>query len=122
MAWAHLVSMRRLMRLLSSLLWFVSRRMPARTQAIKAQRQSPVHPVPKVNTLRYRIRFSTHGHERIIHASDEREAALKAEAILRNFYGQLLPVNYRIEAPVGADATRLAKYLDDVTRELEMSV
>ena len=115
--------MRRLMRILSGLLWFSTRRrVHTRTHNIEPQEQHPADLVPRLSSLRYRIRFSTQDHEWIIHASDEREAALKAENVLRQLHEQLLPVHYRMEAPVGAEATRLARYLDDVTREVEMSV
>jgi hypothetical protein len=68
----------------------------------------------------YRIYISTTGHERMIHASSEREAALKAEAALRQFHVQGLAARVRIKMLSAAHGQRLAAYLKDVTRELQM--
>ena len=70
----------------------------------------------------YRIYISTTGHERMIHASTEREAALKAEVALRQFHAQGLHARVRIETLSSAHGERLAAYLKDVTRELNIRV
>ena len=70
----------------------------------------------------YRLYISTTGHDRMTHASFEREAALKAEAALRQFHAQGLPARVRIETLSAAHGERLAAYLKDVTRELEIRV
>src|ERR1700712_2691850 len=98
-----------------------SRRGPATKNRVGPQ-DAQADPLMGLGTFRYRLRFTAKGHERIIHASDEREAATKAEAILRQFHERQLPIRYRIEFPVGAGARRLAQYLDDVERELETRV
>ena len=70
----------------------------------------------------YRIYISTTGHERMIHASSEQEAALKAEVALRQFHAQGLPARVRIETLSSAHGERLAAYLKDVTRELNIRI
>ena len=110
------------MHLIKRLLRFgTSRQVPTTTHHVGPQ-DAQADPVMGLGTFRYRLRFTAKGHERIVHASDEREAATKAEAILRQFHKRQIPTRYRIEFPVGAEAKRLAQYLDDVERELEMRV
>ena len=113
------------MRWLVNLLKGVCRFTVLRWMSAKVRNDAPQH-VRQTDLAmgsgspQYRIYISTTGHERMIHASSEREAALKAEAALRQFHAQGLAARVRIKMLSAAHGQRLAAYLKDVTRELQM--
>ncbi|WP_336491261.1 hypothetical protein [Methylobacterium nigriterrae] len=56
---------------------------------------------------------------RILNASSEREAALMAEATLRQIHEVGEPIGFSVEAPDPDAVDRIADYLDGVIAELD---
>jgi hypothetical protein len=65
-----------------------------------------------------RITIRAHGHLRTVTSQSEREAALMAESILRQFTGNVMSVGYWVDCSDTGAIQRIAHYLDDLTAEL----
>jgi hypothetical protein len=65
-----------------------------------------------------RITIRAHGHMRTVTAPSEREAALRAESILRQFTGNVMSVGYWVDCSDTGAMQRIAHYLDDLAAEL----
>ena len=65
-----------------------------------------------------RITIRAHGHMRTVTSPFEREAALMAESILRQFTGNVMAVGYWVDCSDTGAMWRIAHYLDDVATEL----
>ena len=109
--------------LLANLVRYVRLLMRERTLRQVAPRSEVKQPMSgRGRHFQYRVRITAPSHERILHASSEREAALKAEAVLRQLHERGMPSRCRVEAPVGSEAHRLQRYIDGVIRDLEVEV
>ena len=64
------------------------------------------------NTIRAR------GHMRTVTSPSEREAALMAESILRQFTGNVMSVGYWVDCSDTGAMQRIAHYLDGLAAEL----
>ena len=65
-----------------------------------------------------RITIRAHGHMHTVTAPSEREAALMAESILRQFAGDVMSVGYWVDCSDTGAMRRIAHYLDDLATEL----
>jgi len=73
------------------------------------------------STRRYEIRLATRDGRRVLSARAEREVALMAESVMRNYGGQTLDVGFSVAAPDPAASQRIALYLSTLAHELDMA-
>ncbi|KAA0125839.1 hypothetical protein CIW48_01720 [Methylobacterium sp. P1-11] len=69
----------------------------------------------------FRIMIRINGDQRILLATSEREAALKAESVLRRYDAPPGAAGFIIEATDTQASTRIAAYLADVALEMEIA-
>ena len=73
-----------------------------------------------MTTAPYRVDIFAPDGNRILVAATEREVALKAESLLAFYKGNVLSVGFTVACHEPDAARRIAFYLTDVSRELEL--
>jgi len=69
----------------------------------------------------FRVTLRIGGHERILIAASEREIALQAESVLRRHDDPPGGVAFIVDAADSQACVRIAAYLADVSREMEVA-